>query len=160
MVEKLFNNILVPVDLSAATLGVVEKAVDMAMEYGCSLYLLHVSPVNWFPMPRMSADGVIEEIERSNRCELVSQMIGLANHVKELSDGAVKIDYSLQRGKWDQQIIDMVNYGGIDLVLIGQSEGAGGRKTMSLNPDKIAALTDVPVITLPCGRRLTRLLRS
>jgi nucleotide-binding universal stress UspA family protein len=157
MVENLFNNILLPVDLSAATLCTVEKAVDMAKEYDCSLHLLHVSPTDWLPMSRMSADGVIEEIERPDRRKLMSQMIGLVEYAKELSDSAIKIDYSLQRGKWDQQVIDMVNDRGIDLVLVGQNEEAGARRTMSLNPDKIAALTDVPVITLPYRRRLTHL---
>jgi nucleotide-binding universal stress UspA family protein len=157
MVENLFNNILVPVDLSAATPSTVEKAVEIAKEYDCSLHLLHVSPVDWLPMTRMSADGVIEEIDRPDRRELVSQMIGLIDYAEELSDGAIKIDYRLQKGKWDQQVIDIVNYNGIDLVLVGQNEKADARRTMPLNPNKIAALTDVPVITLPYGRRFTRL---
>jgi hypothetical protein len=74
-----------------------------------------------------------------------------------LNGNSIKIEYSTLQGTWDEAIIDLVNNNDLDLVLIGQNETVLLKRKMAINPDKIAAKANVPVITVPANKRLIKL---
>lgn len=155
---KLFNKILVPVDFSAKSKKAVEKAIDIAKQYNCSIHLLHVFTLSPFTAISM-ADGhmSIPYDISDHQSELEWELDKLSKRVLLLSGNAVKVTTGIVKGTWDEAIIDLVNEKKFDLVLIGQRGGGLRKRKMMLNPDKIAAKTNIPVLTVPTNRRLTRL---
>lgn len=155
--QKLFNKILVPVDFSRRSLKAVEKVVDFANEYDCSIMLLHVVTINPFAAVAVAEGHVgIPYTIIDNRTELQFQLDRIIAKVSPLLNGH-KITSEITVGSWDESIISFVLNNQIDLVLIGQKAKFFGKRKMLLNPDKIAERTNVPVITLPSNRRITRL---
>ena len=156
--QKLFNKILVPVDFSSRSKIAVEKAAEFAKQYDCNIYLLHVVTTSPFALIAMAEGHMsVPYPTLSNYKELNYQLEKLCNHVKVLCNDSIKINYKVIKGTWDDVVIDFVNEHLIDLVLIGQKGRALKRRRMVLNPDKIAERTNIPVVTLPSNRRLTRL---
>jgi len=156
--QKLFNRILVPVDFSSKTKTIVEKAMDIAKQYDCSIHLLHVFTIS--PFSAVAATGghiTVPYKIIDNRKELEYRLAKLVDYIGLLSDRPIKVDYSVLMGSWNQVIIDLINEGGVDLVLIGQKGRLSSKRKMFLNPDTIASKTNVPVITVPSNRRLTKL---
>jgi nucleotide-binding universal stress UspA family protein len=156
--QKLFNKILIPVDFSSKSKSVITKAVNLAKQYDCEIYLLHVITTSPFAAIA-SADGhmCIPYFAMSNREELESQLQKLCDQVRLISDHTLKIKYSLLKGIWESSLIEEVKRKKIDLVLIGQTERLNFKRKMLLNPDKIAEETRVPVITVPANHRMTKL---
>lgn len=155
--QKLFNKILVPVDFSAKSKKAVEKACDIAKQYECSIHLLHVVPVSPFAaMALTEGPMAIPYSFIENKKEIETALKKMIRQVKLLTNNTVQTDHSILQGTWDEAIIDFATQYNFDLVLIGQKDGMIKRK-MAINPDKIAARADIPVITVPSNRRLTRL---
>lgn len=156
--QKLFNKILVPVDFSSKSRTAMEKALEIARQYKCSIHLLHVVTVAPFDAVAM-AEGhmAIPYNMIDNKSELTFQLEKLRNHLNFLSNSAVSVQYTIINGTWNQAIIDFVAENEIDLVLIGQKGRALSKRKMHLKPDVIAERANVPVITVPSNRRLTKL---
>lgn len=156
--QKLFNKILVPVDFSSRTKTIAEKAMDIAKQYNCSIHLLHVFTIS--PFSAVVTTGGHTNVPYEivdNKKELEYRLASLVDYIGLLSDRPIKVDYSLLMGSWDQAIIDLINLEGFDLVIIGQKGRLRNKRKMFLNPDSIAAKTNIPVITVPSNRRLTKL---
>lgn len=155
---KLFNKILVPVDFSAKSKKAVEKAIDIAKQYQCSIHLVHVFTLSPFTAISM-ADGhmAVPLNINDNTPEIELQLENLCNHAMFLGENSIKISCSVIKGTWDESIIELVNEHQFDLVLIGQKSRGLRKRKMMLNPDKIAAQSNVPVITVPGNRRIVRL---
>lgn len=156
--QKLFNKILVPVDFSAKSKMAVEKAIDIAKEYNCSIQLLHV--VTLSPIAAVSvAEGhmAIPYNIINNKVELEFQLQKLVTYAQTLSQNRIQTDYCIVSGTWDEVIIDLINQQRFDLVLIGQKGKVFRKRKMVINPDKIAVKANVPVITIPANRKLTKL---
>jgi nucleotide-binding universal stress UspA family protein len=156
--RKLFNKILIPVDFSAKSRSVVTKAVNLAKLYDCDIHLLHVISTSPFAVIA-SAEGhmFIPFNAMSNQDELERQLKKICAQTRLVSDYNLKIDYSLLKGRWEEELIELVKRKKIDLVLIGQTARLNVKRKMLLNPDKIAEATKVPVITIPSNRRMTKL---
>lgn len=150
---NLFTKILVPVDFLPTTLNTVERAVDLARQYRCSIHLLHVISdqpggianhdrynTNWKP----NANGPEVQLDR------------FIAHIQRISGNGVKATYSIERGAWNPRIIKVVNEKNYDLVLLGRPDKIARRKKWTLNADTIAAETNVPVMTIPGSRRLRK----
>lgn len=157
--QKLFSKIVVPVDFSTNSKKAIEKAVELATEYNCSVTLLHV--VTIAPFENIAfAEGhmAIPYQTIDNYTELKYQLKILADYAKLYGNRNIEVDYYIKIGSWNESINEFVIQNGIDLVLIGQKGRVFGRRKMNLNPDNIAERTNVPVITLPSNRRITKLL--
>ena len=156
--QKLFNKILVPVDFSEKSKKAVEKAADIAIQYQCSLHLLHVVTVSPFAAMAMAEGHTAMSYPMyENTAGLISQLKQLCSGLQLPGNGDIAIGYSVQSGTWDEAIIDITNENGFDLIIIGQKGNVLGKRKMHLNPDKIAVNTNIPVITIPFNRRLTEL---
>ena len=156
--QKLFNRILVPVDFSPRSNKAVERAVNVAKLYRCHISLLHVVSISPFAAVS-SAEGhiTIPYNALDNKNELEFHLKKLRDHAILISDGSIQIDYAIVSGHWDDAVIDKVIHDEFDLVIIGQTGRIIKKRNMLLNPDKIAEKTNVPVITIPTNRRLTKL---
>jgi nucleotide-binding universal stress UspA family protein len=156
--QKLFNKILIPVDFSPKSKMAVEKACDIAKQYRCSIHLLHVVPISPFAAIAMTEGPMAIPLTHiENKQEIEAEFNKLINTVKLLNGNSIKIEYSTLQGTWDEAIIDLVNNNDLDLVLIGQNETVLLKRKMAINPDKIAAKANVPVITVPANKRLIKL---
>ncbi len=156
--QKLFNKILVPVDFSPQSAIAIQKAVDMATWYECSIHLLHVvsiSPLSTLALAESTFPFSYANID--NRKELEFELDKLCSNIKFKTLNSVKAEYSIVRGTWNEVIIDITNEYKYDVILIGQKTRVIGKRKMLLDPDKIAEQTNVPVITAPSNRRLIRL---
>lgn len=158
VMQKLFNKILVPVDFSRQSDIAVEKAVQIAVEYRCSIHLLHAISVE--PFAAMAAAGPY----LLTGCEGADNYNETAFHLKKICDriitsteGVVKASCHILLGSWTQSVIDLVNETGADLVLTGQKNGLFMKGKTTLNPDTVAEKTNVPVITLPPGGSMPEL---
>ena len=156
--QKLFNKILVPVDFSSKSKPAVEKAIAIAVQYNCSIHLLHVVTIAPFSAVAMAGGHMAVPFDLiDNKQELEFQLEKLCKHIHFESDNSIKAEYTLLNGTWNDAVIDFVHKNKIDLVLIGQKGRVFRKRNMLLNPDLIAERADVPVITIPSNRRLTRL---
>ncbi|MBS1512610.1 MAG: universal stress protein [Bacteroidetes bacterium] len=156
--QKLFNKILVPVDFSASAADATDKAFEIAKKYDCSIHFLNVVIISPFaaipvagPAAFMPSDFPGYTAGRKQKLE------ELCSRIISLSENKIHAGYNIICGTWNQGIIDFVNDNEIDLVLIGQKVSMLRKRSMILNPDLIAEKTNIPVITVPSNRRLTRL---
>lgn len=157
--QKLFNKILIPVDFSANSKIAVEKAIDVAKLYGCSIHLVHAVPISAFSQVSLPGGhmSIPYNVAIDNKKELEYRLKKIAGYISLHSDGIIKVDYSVTIGTWDYVIIDLIQQEKFDLVLIGQKGSLIGKRKMAMNPDTIASKANVPVLTVPSNRRLTRL---
>lgn len=154
--KKLFNRLLVPVDFSGRSKKVIEKAVEIAMQYNCSLHLLHVTPPDYITWSgeKYLPDSILL---LDNKAELEFKLAGLCNIAGESCGYTIATTYSVVKGSWDESVIDFANAHSFDLILIGQTGSFMRKRKMLLNPDKIASKTNAPVITIPSNRSITKL---
>lgn len=156
--QKLFNKILIPVDFSARSKMAVEKACDIAKQYQCSIHLLHVVPISPFAAIAMTEGPMAIPLSNiENKASIEVEFKKLINTVKLLNGDSIKVEYSILQGTWDEAIIEFTNHNDFDLVLIGQKESRLIKRKMFINPDKVAARANVPVITVPSNKRLIKL---
>lgn len=146
--QKLFNKVLVPVDFSEKSRKAVEKSLELAEEYQCSVHMLYV---NRSHLTRLFDS----EAARSHETALPGELEQLKNFVK--TDAVVKIDHAVVLGTWNESVMAYIEQNQIDLVIIGQENNLFKRKEMRLNPNRIAAKTNVPVITIPANKRINKL---
>jgi len=155
--QKLFNKILIPVDISNKSKDILDKAIAFAAKYHCRIQLLHVVSVS--PFAAIAGDGhlTLPYDPIDNMQELEFQLEKLCRYIDFSSGDIIDVEYSIINGTWNQGIIDFVNANNIDLVLIGEKSNFLKKRKMVVNPDLIAEKTNIPVITIPSNRRLTRL---
>ena len=157
--QKLFNNILVPVDFSRVSKRAFEKAIDLANKYECNIHLLHVVTIT--PMVAVAiAEGhlVIPYGAIDDQKELEFQLENLKRKYESQLENNRTIHIHLQKGLWDEAIIDFAQNNKVDLVVIGlQNKGLHKRKS-HFNANRIAEEINIPVITVPENRRLVRLI--
>src|SRR5205814_3699003 len=117
--QKLFNKILVPVDLTERSEKAVEKAGEIAAQFNCSVYLLHVrylSPLAAMNFVDSSQAGPITKFD--DKTELKNQLAKMCEMARIASNNTVNFEYCIQTGNWDEIVIEFANLNGIDLILI------------------------------------------
>ncbi len=156
--QKLFNKILVPVDFTSHSKKAVERAVDIAKLYNCSIHLLHVVTISPFASVEIAKGNMAMSNHQINNKEVFEASLKqMCEQTQASSNNKLKVDFSLMKGNWDEVIISLVNENKFDLVLIGQKAKVLGKRNMMISPDNIASRTNIPVITVPANRRLTEL---
>ena len=156
--QKLFNNILVPVDFSRVSKKAFESAIETANAYECNVHLLHVATISPLAAVAMAEGHVaVPDEQINNQKELEFQLANLKNDYLQLLENGKSVYTYLAKGLWNESIIDFVIDHKIDLVLIGQQGRSFRKKRMILDANRIAEKTNIPVITIPENRRLTGL---
>lgn len=156
--QKLFNKILVPVDFSLKSKISIAKSVKLAEQYNCSIHLLHVNTISPFSTVLMAEGHMAIPSEMiNNKSELEFKLKKYCEYAESLAVKPIRVEGIIQKGTWNDVIIDIVKQNKFDLILIGQKSSILRKRKMLLNPDKIAQKTNVPVITIPSNRRLSNL---
>ena len=153
--KKLFNKILVPVDFTDTSRNAIDKAIDMAKQFNCSVHLLHVDSFSTATALSMSEGhlAIAYELAEYNS-DVEKKLKEIWNNVRNKTGNSIQIDYSVTKGSWNEGVINFINENNCDLILIGQTESLFRKRKMRLNPDKISASTNCPVVTIPSNRRL------
>lgn len=157
--QKLFNNILVPVDFSDSSLKLVQKASDIAYQYNCNIHLLHVvtpSVFSFLPFGDSYMYVNVPGVVIDNRKELEAEMEKYCSVINDRRREENVPAYTILKGTWNDAILNIIEEQQIDLVLIGQQPVISKRK-VKINPDKIAFKKNIPVITIPLNRNITPL---
>ena len=135
--QKLFNDILVPVDFSRHSQRTFEKAIDMANKYDCNIHLLHVvsiSPTDELSLSKGNEFALISFINKQEKLEC--ELAGLrAKYEDELQNDRT-IYTHLQKGSWDECIINFVLQNKVDVVVTGLQSIGWGKKRKFLNYTK------------------------
>jgi nucleotide-binding universal stress UspA family protein len=156
--QKLFNKILVPVDFSKISVRALEKAVEMANEYHCDIYLLHVVTVSPFAVVAMTeGHWVLPYDHIDNRHQLEQELENLAAPYLPMLEEGRKMHNYVVKGLWNDVIIDFVQEHKIDLILVGQRENFFRKRKMLIDANAVAERTFIPVITIPGNRKLVKL---
>lgn len=156
--RKLFNKILVPVDFSKVSEELINKAIEIAHEYHCSIYLLHViSEVPFAFIGMIQANMAVSYSVTDNRTEVEYKMKKLVDQMHLSAGESISIQYGIMKGDWLSVIDELVAQHHFDLIIIGQKRKCSQKRTLLVNPDKLAEITNIPVITIPVNRRLTKL---
>ncbi|MBC7424074.1 MAG: universal stress protein [Ferruginibacter sp.] len=156
--QKLFNKILIPVDFSPVSKRLLEKAVEMALQYNCTIHLLHVMPNYVAAYCALVRGGMMLPLDAIDDNPAIEKaMEKMCGHIPEKLKDASNPWYTIQAGNWDDAIINLVQADYFDLVLIDRESLLLSAKRIALDPDKIAQKTGVPVISLPAESRLGKL---
>lgn len=152
--QKLFNKILIPIDFTSDSGTLLEKAADIAIQYNCSIHLLHVVSYtsSWLTSAIRSKKIPLESIK--NEKDLNMQLNKLCSSIPYILKNKLQVGYSIVKGTWDEVIIDMANHQHYDLVIIGQKTRLTLKRKLHINPDNVAQRTSIPVITVPLNRQL------
>ena len=155
--QKLFNKILVPVNFSASSAKLVQKAVDIAFQYDCSIHLLHIVQPAFSLL--LSNDDHMPSAMIDNKNEIEFEMekyVSLIYSRQDNIDNINKPTYSILKGTLNEAVLGCITEQDIDLVLIGRNTRITKSK-MKIDPDRIAAKTNIPVMTIPLKRDVNHL---
>ena len=156
--SKLFSSILVPIDLSGNSTLPLGKAIDFATEYSCNIHLLTVNPISPLLSVFEPANELAYEEEFNNKQELNYNLQKIAENIRRMSGNKIEAEATVLQGNRDEVVVSFVRQNKIDLILIGQKGNQLTRRKMKFHPNRIAARTGIPVVTIPANRRITRLL--
>lgn len=154
---KLFNNILIPVNLSAASERTVEKGIALANTYSCNIHLLYAGA----SMDRKSSlkklFGFYSLLKKSFDKKPELKLNALSKNIQaQLNDG-LKIFTCIEKGNRNEAAINYIVRNKIDLVLETVYSGSIKQNKLSLDVNRIAEKTAAAVITVPEDRRIYHL---
>ncbi len=154
---KLFNNILIPVNLSSSSERLVEKGVEFANTYNCNIHLLYLisSQVKDHLPKKMLKFFPFAQHDTGKKAEYKLNALS-KNFQNQLKEG-LKIFTHIERGHKNEIAIDYVIRNKIDLVLGAVYARNLKRNKSSLDVNRIAGKTAAAVITVPEDRRISRL---
>jgi universal stress protein A len=135
----MFQNILVPVDLTDKNLRAIETACDLALETGGGLTFLHVIETLDLPFDEMA--GFYERLEK----EAVLRMAELAEPVVA---AGVDVGQQIEYGKRAEQIVKFAEREAVEIIVLNShrvklEDPGSGWATLSY---KIAILAQCPVL--------------
>lgn len=154
--QKLFNNILVPVNTSSPEKR-VEKAVELANIYNCNIHLLSISHSS-------GSNGLAGKIVRMFSLAKKTGEQKTGEHLQTLSKKfqhqlhkGLKIFSHSEQGNKNEVAIDYILSNKIDLVVDTIDPGYFKKKPSGFDVNLIAGKTSAAVITVPEGRLIHRL---
>lgn len=133
---KLFNNILLPVDLGRHSAAGVKKALQLAARFHCDVHLLHVK--------RRLFGGKGNERVAHSRMKLHALR---EQYASLLAKGCV-LHLSTREGKLEHAITEYASVHHIDLVLLNGPQIAFNWFRPRLHVNRLAANTGCPVLSL------------
>ncbi|MBC7826233.1 MAG: universal stress protein [Chitinophagaceae bacterium] len=142
--NKLFNNILVPVDFSDVSELAIEKAIDIANHFKCNIHLV-VAETNSIGRRKRQFNKSINRIAADAEASLYR----LQNKFTFRLHPGLSIQSSLRKGTRNRAVIEYTLRHNIDLVIIGRSTGVM-TKLMGSSYDtaEITKHIECPVLTV------------
>lgn len=139
------KKILLPTDLSPASISAFKYAKSLAEKYGASIYILHV--LENIPVLAIHAlDLTLERIEK-NMTE--NAKIQLEKIVKENLKTKNKVQIFIRKGVVDDEIVKFADEKKIDLIVMGTHGRTGIEYTLLGSiAEKIVRKAKCPVLTV------------
>ena len=152
---KLFNNILIPVNLSAASERIVEKGIALANTYSCNVHLLYASAsqANKPSLKKLFSFYLQKGTDKKSELRLNALSKSFQDH---LNDG-LKIFTSIEKGNQNDVAINYIVRNKIDLVLETVYSRNIKQNKLNLDVNRIAEKTTAAVITVPEDCRIHHL---
>jgi nucleotide-binding universal stress UspA family protein len=142
--NKLFNNILVPIDFSDVSELAIEKAIDIANHFNCHIHLVfaQTNPVG-------KRSGKFTKSVTGSTADAEARLYQLQNRFTYQLQPGLLIHSCLRRGNRSRAVIDYTLRHNIDLVVLGRATGLvssliNGR----YNINEITNRIDCPVLTV------------
>ncbi len=140
------KKILLPTDLSPASISAFKYAKSLAEKYGASIYVLHVLE-NIPPVLAIHAlDLTIERVEKNME---ENAKVQLEKIVKENLKGKNKVKIFIRKGLVDEEIIKFADEKKIDIIVMGTHGRTGIEYTLLGSiAEKIVRKAKCPVLTV------------
>lgn len=142
-----YHTILVPTDGSEHANAAVERALDLAEQYGATLHALSVVDTSYhytdFEAPSINWEAVTEAMEKQGE-----QATGA---IRERADAAgVRVETAVvQSTSIHGSILDYADEHDVDLIVMGTRGRRGlDRYLLGSVTEKVVRLADVPVLTV------------
>ncbi|HYF33538.1 MAG TPA: universal stress protein [Chitinophagaceae bacterium] len=136
---RLFNNILIPVDLRREAAPVVEKAMNIATRFNCDIHLLYIMKKRFWSMNSHLPQRLAEKkLQLHNLREKYSPSIG---------KGCL-LHTQVWEGDLEHSIAEYAAIHHIDLILAQKPASIIPGINSGLNIDRLAAKTNAPVLSL------------
>ena len=139
----MYNNILVPVDGSAASDAAVEHGVTIAAPHDATVHFLHVIDVG----TEMSASGVgsIADDLTETLTEEANRILGAAEDQAEEAD--VTFERAILEGFPHDAVVDYCSEHDVDLVIMGASGRSGLKEhLLGSTTDRVVRSIDASVL--------------
>ena len=140
------KKILLPTDLSSASISAFEYAKSLAEKYGATIYVLHVLE-NIPPVLAIhSLDLTIERLEKNMEENAKNQ---LEKIVKESLKTKNKVQTFIRKGVVDHEIVKFAEEKKIDLIVMGTHGRTGIELTiLGSIAEKVVRKAKCPVLTV------------
>ncbi len=138
--QKIFYNILLPVNLNNQTEGIVEKAITFANRLDCNLHILYTAS------PVLAWESFFRLITRRS---LVSQkkqkLLELQYRFEACMRPGLLLNTVFKSGNVEKETISYIMSAGIDMIFLGEKQP--GMSFTGFNFHRIAAATGCSVLT-------------
>ncbi|HVT86640.1 MAG TPA: universal stress protein [Chitinophagaceae bacterium] len=154
---KLFNNILVPVNLSAASERTVEKGIALANTYSCNIHLLYANSPQAKKPALKKIFSLYSLLQKEIDKKSVQKLNGIAKKFQNYLNDGLKISIYAQKGNRNDVAINYIVRNKIDLVLETVYSCNIKQNKLNLDVNRIAEKTTAAVITIPEDRGINHL---
>jgi len=138
----MYDRVLIPTDGSTASEDAIERAIDLAKQYGATLHALYVIDSGAYSSLEVAADAVADEL-RSEGTEAVEAI------AERAADAGVAAETAIETGVVHQSIVDYVDREDIDLIVMGTHGRTGvDRFLLGSVAEKVVRTADAPVMTV------------
>jgi nucleotide-binding universal stress UspA family protein len=149
--KNFFNRILVPVLLNKDSAPIIEKAIDIANEFGCDIHLLHVhttSKAFSFLQDRSFTTTKVKEQLQAKQV----QIDGLIDNLRLSLDDGLLASGSVVQGSWQSVLKHTIITHDIDLVIIPSHSGRVSDPVIrQIDVNRLSQQTQCPVLTITSG---------
>ena len=141
------KNILLPTDFSKTSLAAAEYAVNLAMQYGAKIHLLHVlektPPILTIRTLDLSREKILESIETDAKVQLDKTNEKIKKH------GNVEIIPALRKGIDYEEILNYSKEKKIDIIVIATHGRTGLLHTLLGSvAEKVIRYSKTPVLVI------------
>lgn len=157
LMYKLFNNILIPINLSQTSEKTIEKGIELANTYNCNIHLLHLATSSRMRSSNTKKSWSFLSMLKNDNKKIEYKLNNLTRKYQEMLQKGLKIFVRVEKGNRNDVAIDYIMQNKIDLVLEGMQTGSIHRSKMTLDINRIAGKTNAAVITIPEDRRIVHL---
>ncbi len=146
--EALFEQILVPIDFSPCSREALVMAARLAESQGASLTLVHVAPLAIATPPTgLFAEGLMDTLQEVQDQACQGALETLSRWALEVVPESVSTRLRVRSGPAGMAILELLDQGGIDLVVMGTHGRTGlPRLLMGSVAERITRLSPVPVL--------------
>lgn len=146
------KNILLPTDFSKTSLAAAEYAVNLAMQYGAKIHLLHVMektpPILTIRTLDLSREKILESIETDAKVQLDKTVEKIKKHSN------VEIITALRKGIDYEEVLKYSKEEKIDVIVIATHGRTGLLHTLLGSvAEKVIRYSKIPVLVITPGHK-------